>query len=158
VRTLTVLTVLLAVVGHAWSAEPQYNCESPATTMDFNVCGDREAQRATQEMNRYLEASRKQLGDDSRALKALDESQRAWQSYKDSQCSAIGAKWRGGTISGPKEVGCDIALTRARTRELWAEWLTYADRTPPILPEPSTTCDIWASLSWTACRHQENRK
>ena len=154
---LMFLPLLIAISGQAWAADPEANCEKPTTTYDFNICGDREAARAKLEMNRYLEASRHQLQQDAKALAALDESQKAWEAYSISQCNAIYARWRDGTISGPKEGACYIALTRLRTYELWAEWLTNAENSTPALPEPSTSCDKWSSNSWTACRRQPRK-
>ncbi len=150
-RRLSILSFLVILSGQAWCAEPEANCETPSTTYDFNICGDRESARAKQEMTRYLEASRHQLQQDTEALAALDQSQKAWEAYMGSQCDAIYTRWRDGTIRGPKSAACVVALTRMRTHELWAEWLTYVDSTPPVLPEPSTSCDSWSANSWTAC-------
>ena len=33
-------------------------------------------------------------------------------------------------------LGCMIEATRARTHDIWTDYLTYVDRTPPVLPEP----------------------
>ena len=156
-RGLKVLPLLLVLSGHARPADPEANCQKPTTTYDFNICGDREAARVKQEMNQYLEASRRRLQQDAEALAALNESQKAWEAYMGSQCNAIYTRWRDGTIRGPKGAACVVALTRMRTHELWAEWLTSMDSSPPALPEPSTRCDEWSAYSSTACRRAREK-
>jgi len=45
--------------------------------------------------------------------------------------------WKGGTIRGAMTLGCRTRITEARTLEVWRNWLTYVDSTPPILPRPT---------------------
>jgi len=119
----------------AANAEP--NCENPATTYDFNVCGSREVERAQAEMQRYFEAAKSRMQkEEPQAVAALENAQMAWTSYQGMHCGAIYARWQGGTIRGPASVQCAIDLTRQRTHQLWADFLTYPDSTPPLLPEP----------------------
>jgi uncharacterized protein YecT (DUF1311 family) len=119
------------------AAKSETNCEKPVTTYDFNTCGSREADRARAEMQRYLEAAKVRMQkEDSQAVAALEAAQSAWTSYQEKHCAAVYARWQGGTIRDPASVQCSIDLTRQRTHQLWADYLTYPDRTPPILPEP----------------------
>lgn len=52
------------------------------------------------------------------ARAALDQSQLAWDRFRDSDCQVPGALAAGGSGSGQFVVGCQIGLTRARTIEL----------------------------------------
>jgi uncharacterized protein YecT (DUF1311 family) len=119
------------------TASPEANCEKPVTTYDFNICGSREAERARAEMQRYFETAKVRMQkEESQALAALEAAQTAWKSYHEKHCAAVYARWEGGTIQGPASAQCSINLTRQRTHQLWADYLTYPDSTPPILPEP----------------------
>jgi len=54
------------------------------------------------------------------ARQTLEQSQVAWAAFRDSDCQVPGALAAGGSGSGQFVVGCQIDLTRARTRELYA--------------------------------------
>lgn len=88
-------------------------------------------------LDRYSGAARKRLATEHPATVAkFDAAQTAWADYRDKACAAVFDYWSGGTIRGAQTIACRRNLTRARTREIWRDWLTYADSTPPILPEP----------------------
>jgi uncharacterized protein YecT (DUF1311 family) len=119
------------------AASPEPNCETPTTTADVNVCRGREIDKSRAELHRYLEAAKVRMRkEEPQALTALEDAQNAWVSYSDKHCSAVYARWRGGTIRGPASAQCMIDLAKQRTYQIWVDYLTYPDRTPPILPEP----------------------
>ncbi len=136
-RLLALISTLVLASWPSWAANPEPNCSAPTSTYDYKVCGGRQLEAAKQELTRYLEASRLKIADDVQTLAALDESQKTWEAYKNAQCNALYTKWRQGSVAGVMEVGCQVAMTKARTHELWKSWLTYADRTPPDMPEPA---------------------
>ncbi|MDE0552455.1 hypothetical protein OU793_24315, partial [Vibrio sp. VP6] len=59
------------------------------------------------------------------------------QAYMSSHCDSVYTQWRDGTIRGVMAISCKTKLTKQRTHELWENFLTYMDSTPPVLPEPS---------------------
>lgn len=135
-RVPALVSALVLITWPSWAANPEPNCSAPTSNYDARVCGGRKLEAAKQEMSRYLDASRRKTQGDGKALAALDESQKTWQAYKGAQCNAIYTKWREGSIAGVLGVECEVALTKARTHELWKVWLTYADSSLPVLPEP----------------------
>jgi uncharacterized protein YecT (DUF1311 family) len=136
-RVLAIISALFLVCRAGWAANPEPNCSAPKSTYDYKVCGGRQLEAARQELTHYLEASRLKILDDAQTLAALDESQKTWEAYEKAQCNALYTKWRQGSVAGVMEVECQVTMTKARTHELWKSWLTYADRTPPDLPEPA---------------------
>ena len=94
---------------------------------------------ADDELNRYWKAAVERLENDGQAdtLAQLRTSQRTWLRFRDAECEAVAASWRPGSIASTMQGECVDRLTRARTRTIWASWLTYADSTPPILPRPT---------------------
>ncbi|WP_239807309.1 lysozyme inhibitor LprI family protein [Croceicoccus hydrothermalis] len=101
------------------------------------------ADDADAELNRYYTAAMdrlKEQGEDyHQARTELRDAQRAWIKYRDSECGAVFTNWYPGSIARTMAADCSARLSRARTHAIWAHWLTYADSTPPILPEPSIT-------------------
>jgi uncharacterized protein YecT (DUF1311 family) len=122
--------------GAALAADPQANCTAPKTTYDINICSALNADNGELELQHYLEASRSRIQRDPESLAALNEAQIAWEKFRASHCAAVYSHWRDGTIRGPQSITCRLEITRARTHQLWKEYLTYVDRTPPLLPEP----------------------
>jgi uncharacterized protein YecT (DUF1311 family) len=140
-----IVTVLFAAVTLA--APDLGVCKDAVTTVDVSACLARVLEREDDRMDGYFAAviaRADELGDrivgaDSpEVIEALQTSQRAWLAYRDAECSALYAWWSDGTIRGPKALQCRIDLTRERTHHLWSAYLTFADSTPPILPEPSS--------------------
>lgn len=113
------------------------DCGEATTTYDMVQCGQRELAQQDELLQQYLAAARAHLDRGApQAVAALDAAQAAWQEFREKQCQAVATRWQGGSISGPMTLECRIGLTRQRTHQLWADYLTYPDSTPPVLPEP----------------------
>ena len=121
-------------------------CASPAT-IDVNACGQEHARRAQSELDRYLDAARKRISEDTVASEgegdtkqtraAFDTAERAWEAYRKAECEAVYDDWSGGTIRGAMYEGCWLTETKARTESVWEDWLQSEDSTPPVLPKPT---------------------
>jgi len=55
---------------------------------------------------------------DQGAVKALQDGQRGWITYRDGYCTAYGFQAHGGTLEGQLVDGCMAGLTKVRTKEL----------------------------------------
>lgn len=116
------------------------------TTQGMNACGSVYADRAERELARYVAAARKHLAEGAKenpdeegaqaAVKGFDQAQGAWTAYREAECGAVYDYWSGGTIRTVMSLGCTTEMTKARTRQVWSNWLQFADNTPPLLPEP----------------------
>ncbi|HEV7354028.1 MAG TPA: lysozyme inhibitor LprI family protein [Brevundimonas sp.] len=122
-------------------------CEDAVSTVDISACLSGQLERESDRMDSYFAAviaRADELGDrivgadGPEVVEALQLSQSAWLAYRDAECSATYAWWSDGTIRGPNTLQCRIDLTRERTRHLWSAYLTHADSSPPVLPEPSS--------------------
>jgi len=112
-------------------------CLRAATnTPASDACFSEEDKQRTQALNQYTEAAVKQLADDKEALDAFQKTQSTWQGYRDAYCNAVYTYWRDGTIRSAKAMECRIDLTATRTHQIWKDYLTHPDGTPPVLPEP----------------------
>ncbi|RDE06402.1 lysozyme inhibitor LprI family protein [Sphingomonas aracearum] len=111
-----------------------------STTPEVEQCLAADLARADAELNRYYTAAVTRLSKEREgtALAKLRASERAWIAYRDAECNAVYENWKGGTIRGAMALGCRTKITIARTMAIWQNWLTYADSTPAILPEPRT--------------------
>lgn len=66
----------------------------------------------------------------------LDNAQTAWKAYSRIVCDGVWDRWSEGTVRAAMIARCQIRMTHERTQVIWRDFLTYADSTPPILPEP----------------------
>ncbi|MFN4175999.1 lysozyme inhibitor LprI family protein [Phenylobacterium sp.] len=113
------------------------------TTEGMNDCAAIYSDRAERELVRYVATARARLVESAEedegareAVKGFDEAQKAWSTYRDAECGAVFNSWSGGTVRVVMNLSCMTAITKARTHQLWANWLRFVDSTPPLLPEP----------------------
>jgi len=112
------------------------DCQQAYTTIEVNQCAQQELLSAEKKMQRYLAQSIAQFRDDSLVAESIEQAQHAWLAYRKTHCDSVYNQWRGGTIRTVMAIACETKLTQQRTRELWLNYLTFMDSTPPILPEP----------------------
>lgn len=115
-------------------------CRDAVMTTELNACLGHERDEAMAVLERYRAAARAHVIRDRPELTEFpaefDAAQAAWLGYQKSQCGAVFTLWREGTIRGAMILNCEIRMAELRTHELWHDWLTYVDSTPPVLPEP----------------------
>ncbi|EGR3406700.1 lysozyme inhibitor LprI family protein [Vibrio antiquarius] len=112
------------------------DCDNALNTLQINQCASIELESAKTELLNYLEASFKHNSNDPELVKAIKVAQNDWQAYMSAHCDSVYTQWREGTIRGVMAISCETKLTKQRTHEIWANFLTYMDSTPPVLPEP----------------------
>ncbi|MDN3617205.1 lysozyme inhibitor LprI family protein [Vibrio gallaecicus] len=113
-----------------------FDCNNAVNTLQINGCASIERDSAKEELSKYLDASFEHNSYDPELVKAIKVAQNDWQAYMSSHCDSIYTQWREGTIRGVMYISCETKLTKQRTHEVWANFLTYMDSTPPVLPEP----------------------
>ncbi|MGK6321682.1 lysozyme inhibitor LprI family protein [Sphingomonas sp. DT-51] len=130
------MLILAAMV--ALTAPHQGSECSGTTSLEIDACLNETLRQASADMERYLAAAaRRAANDGGRTLaQSMERSQRAWILYRDRECNAVFDFWSGGTSRIAADRLCAIRLTRHRTHDIWANWLMFVDRTPPLLPEP----------------------
>lgn len=128
------LSSLLTTSVLATSGE--IDCAKAATNYEVNHCAAIELEQAQKELQRYLKTSLDLNQDDRELSQAILNAQQSWEQYYEAHCQAILTKWREGTIRTTMVLTCKTQLTKLRTHELWASFLTYVDNTSPELPEP----------------------
>lgn len=114
---------------------------SETTTRAAEECLAAELAVVDARLNRYYDAavSRLERQEETGALARLRASERAWIAYRERECHAVWEYWKPGTIRGVFDAECRLRLTKDRTLTIWRNWLTYVDRTPPLLPEPPSS-------------------
>ena len=128
---------LMAMVSPAWASNGDtVDCENAYSTYAMEYCAAQEREDATKIMRRYLIASYSQYNENPEIVEAIKASQKAWEKYEYSNCDAVYTSWTTGSIRGLMSINCSTRITKQRTHELWLNYLTYMDSTPPVLPEP----------------------
>ncbi len=130
------IAALAMLASPILSASAVIDCEAARTTIEINQCAAMELASAQAELTKYLQASYAHHEDDPQLVAAIQASQKDWQAYLTSHCDAVYTQWRDGTIRGVMSLSCKTQLTRQRTHEIWTNFLTYMDSSPPVLPEP----------------------
>lgn len=132
------LILLLASLSFGVVAkEEPIDCNNAMTTLEINQCGAIELESAQATLDKYLKTSIEHNSHDPELVAAIKLAQQDWQAYMLSHCNSVYTQWRDGTIRGIMAITCKTTLTKQRTYELWKNFLTYMDSTPPVLPDPS---------------------
>ena len=120
----------------ALADEGVVDCENAMNTIEINQCAAIELESAQAELDKYLAASFEHNAYDAELVASIKKAQESWQAYMTAHCDSVYTQWRDGSIRGVMALSCKTTLTKQRTHEVWANFLTYMDSTPPVLPEP----------------------
>ncbi|MCY9863092.1 DUF1311 domain-containing protein [Vibrio coralliirubri] len=120
----------------ALADEGVVDCENAMNTIEINQCAAIELESAQAELDKYLAASFEHNAYDAELVASIKKAQESWQAYMTAHCDSVYTQWRDGSIRGIMALSCKTTLTKQRTHEVWANFLTYMDSTPPVLPEP----------------------
>ncbi|WP_404972904.1 lysozyme inhibitor LprI family protein [Vibrio campbellii] len=132
-----VIVALASLSFMAFAQEEAIDCNNAVSTLEINQCAAIELEAAQKQLNKYLETSLEHNSYDPELIKAIQVAQKDWQAYVTSHCDSVYTQWREGTIRGVMAISCKTQLTQQRTHEIWQNFLTYMDSTPPVLPEPN---------------------
>ena len=106
----------------------------------MQACLQADVERLERQLSRYLEAAQRResqlAATESRPPVNLAATQRLWRLYRDAHCRDLYSHWSGGSIRGVMALSCRQALARERLRTIWADFLTFPDGSPPLLPDP----------------------
>ncbi|MEZ9740069.1 lysozyme inhibitor LprI family protein [Vibrio splendidus] len=133
VLTVVLLTCLPLLVS---ASDDVVDCENAMNTIEINQCAAIELESAQAELDKYLTASFEHNAYDAELVASIKKAHESWQAYMTAHCSSVYTQWRDGSIRGVMALSCKTTLTKQRTHEVWANFLTYMDSTPPVLPEP----------------------
>ncbi|MEZ9580569.1 MULTISPECIES: lysozyme inhibitor LprI family protein [unclassified Vibrio] len=134
-RLLLALSSLVFTVA-VNAEDTAIDCDNALNTLQINQCASIELESVKAELLTYLNASFKHNSNDPELVNAIKVAQNNWQAYMLSHCDSIYTQWRAGTIRDAMAISCETKLTKLRTHEIWANFLTYMESVPPILPEP----------------------
>ncbi|MCF8792614.1 DUF1311 domain-containing protein [Xanthomonas campestris pv. campestris] len=82
-------------------------------------------------------AGTRALTDFGLSADAFDAAQAAWRTYSERQCGNVRVLWGTASVALAKAASCRVDLNDQRSHDLWKSYLTYADRTPSVMPEPA---------------------
>ena len=131
-KLFTLSTLIIAFIPLAYAT----NCDQAITTIENNTCLAQQLAVATKQMDQYIAKAKARFADQPKVIASIEHSQQNWLLYRQSHCDSVYAIWSDGTIRGTMFGECMLKLTKQRTYQVWVDYLTYIDNTPPLLPEP----------------------
>lgn len=133
---IIITSLLLILSCFCIAQDDDIDCDNAMTTIEINVCSDRDVDAANAVLNRYLQKALERYSAEEKIVEAISQSQEQWVAYSKAHCNSIYEIWSGGTIRGVMYTSCMLALTKQRMHTIWSGFLQYQDSTPPLLPEP----------------------
>lgn len=112
------------------------DCINTTTTLEINACIGAALENENKVLSLYLNKAKERYAEKSELINLINSSQEQWLLYRQSQCDTVYDIWSDGTIRGAMFGECMLKLTKQRTHQIWEDYLTYMDSTPPLLPEP----------------------
>ncbi|MGL5192435.1 MAG: lysozyme inhibitor LprI family protein [Chroococcales cyanobacterium] len=108
----------IAPVGNQPSAvaQPRLNCNNPQTQGEMNACEGQRWQASDRQLNQLYQALIPQLSNNRR--QQLVTAQRAWITFRDSECTFYSSLVEGGSMQPMLRSGCLANLTDIRNSEL----------------------------------------
>jgi uncharacterized protein YecT (DUF1311 family) len=115
--------IFCAVLLWAAPASPQDqpDCTSPQTQTDMNTCADQDFAKADEELNSVWEDAKTNSENDDETgeqSKALQDAQRNWLAYRDSECIVEGLAAAGGSMQPMLISSCKAQMTNDRVKQL----------------------------------------
>lgn len=119
------VSVMSGSASHAEDAP--IDCDNANSTVEMNFCADKDFAAADKNLNSAYKAAlayvrTRELDppyDAKHFEEALRASQRAWVAFRDADCrDLVAQEWSGGTGTSSAILGCMIALTKDRTKDL----------------------------------------
>lgn len=106
---------------------------APQTMREIQEAEKIKMEVASEEMDVYLaEALIAEVGQRD----AIENAQNLWKQYANAHCDNVYESWSGASVRFLEYYRCHKELILERTYVIWRDFLTYADNTPPILPDP----------------------
>lgn len=114
-RTIFAAAALVLLAGPA--AADDLDCKNPQDQQSMNFCAEKDYQAADKKLNAIYQKVMSALDDEGYKTK-LKTAERAWMTYRDTQCTFETAENEGGTIHPMVYAGCETRLTNLRTKDL----------------------------------------
>ncbi|RXJ73285.1 hypothetical protein CS022_10765 [Veronia nyctiphanis] len=121
---------------HVYAGETSIDCDKAISTYDLGQCALKEVEQAEQQLEKYLAEALVFNQEDKELVASIKVAQEKWQVYAKSHCDSVYTQYRQGSIRGMMALDCKKMLIKRRTHDIWSNFLTYMDSSPPVLPEP----------------------
>jgi uncharacterized protein YecT (DUF1311 family) len=126
------ILLLQACLAHAGE-----NCFDGRSQLDTTACVGAQAGQARLKLQRYLAAAGVRLRQQPGAAEAFADAQAKWEAFVEADCASIRTWYDPGSIKDEAYLSCKLRHFRRRTADVWKAFLTFADTTPPVLPDPA---------------------
>ena len=135
-RQLVALVWLGSVAASATATAAKPVCDDSKNNAEDKQCMAAEVEKAHEKLADYLAVAKERIATQKIQGVDLDTAQADWLRYRTAHCRDVYQYWIEGTHRHRAGAQCVLELTQTRTRDIWSAYLTFADSTPPLRPEP----------------------
>ncbi len=115
---LVLFLILLLVVPISTARAD--DCESPLDQPTMNECADRAYKETDAKLNALYKQIKERLQSDSDTIQLLIAAQRAWLTYRDTECKFSTSSVSGGSVYPSIYADCADRLTKERVEDFKA--------------------------------------
>jgi len=123
---LAIPLVFLAAPAAAAGGWDKVDCKNPQDQSSMNYCADQDYRAADKKLNAVYQKVMAALDDDGYKTK-LKAAERAWMTFRDTECTFETAENEGGSIHPLVYSGCETRLTDERTKALQSYLACFKD-------------------------------
>jgi uncharacterized protein YecT (DUF1311 family) len=107
-----------AAFDREMAREKAGDCKDANTMREIHICLSRQYEITFENYKQFTGVIRALLA--SQGQPEFDQAEAAWQKYREAQCAAAYALFKGGTIAPGTQLSCNLLLVRSHLRELAA--------------------------------------
>lgn len=107
----------------ALSDEEEVDCDNASTTYEMNYCLRVELKAADEKLDYYIKEARVFYSDRGSMADTIETTYQKWTEYRFSYCSAVGAVYAGGTISGVMYYACMTNMSYRFINNFWDDFI-----------------------------------
>ena len=137
------MLMLALLLGTAPATSIKADPCTGSDTISMAQCMDGKIERATAQLKHYRAVAFIRFHDegathDPATAKALENAAVVADAFRATYCDAVYQKWIEGSIRYAMHQGCTLRMINRETQDIWRDFLTYVDSTPPLLPKPKS--------------------
>lgn len=111
------IVTTVALVASVLAAQAQ-DCDNATDQRSFDVCAGKQFEAADKELNKDFREIQARLAGEAEMRKLLVDAQRAWISFRDTECAFQASGVAGGSVYPMTLALCKASLTSERVKQL----------------------------------------
>lgn len=139
------ICLLITFIGSSFlvlADDKQVDCENAASSYEMSYCSRLALKEADEKLEHYIKETQIFYSDSGSMADTIETTYQKWTEYRSSYCSAVGARYAGGSISGTMYYSCMASMSRDFLSGFWDDFVKRSSAEDELTnPYPDMTED-----------------